>query len=94
MCLLTVDIKPFRSKIKGKRFAGKESQTYCVKKYSVDINTLITSRNNRKKSAFYYNNAGPPTSIRKRKQISQFRWTYTKVISIEKTQPDYILTMS
>ena len=46
MCLLTVDIKPFRSKIKGKRFAGKESQTYCVKKYSVDINTLITSRNN------------------------------------------------
>ena len=36
----------------------------------------------------------PPSRIRKWNQLSQFKRTSTKVIPIEKTSVDYILTMS
>ena len=80
MCLLTVDIKPFRQYIKGKRVDGKEFQRLTVQENNVDINILVTSRNNRKIVHSIRITRGPPTRIRKRYQLSQFGWKYTKVI--------------
>ena len=61
-----------------------------VRKYAVDINILITSRHDRKIIHPIKITTGPPTRIRKWNQLSQFRRSYTKLTSIEKTQPDYI----
>ena len=56
----------------------------CVGKYAADLNILITSRNNRKIMHSTRVTTGPPTRIRKHNQYSQFRWTYTKVMSIKR----------
>ena len=68
-------------------------KTDCVRKYAVDTNILITSRNERKIMHSIGISTGPPSRIRNRNYLSQFRWTYTKAISREKTQPEYISTM-
>ena len=68
-------------------------KTDCVRKYAVDMNILITSRNERKIKHYIGISKGPSSRIRSRNYLSQFRCTYAKVISIEKTQPDYISEM-
>ena len=42
MCQLTVDIKPFRQQIKGKRIDDKEFQRLTVQENTVDKNILVT----------------------------------------------------
>ena len=67
-------------------------KTDRVRKYAADINILITSKNKRK-IMHYIAITGLPSRIRNRNYFSQFRCTDTKVISIEKTKPDYISKM-
>ena len=71
---LTLCIKPSRSKIKGKALAGKykECKVYMCETVCIDI--LITSRNGDRKIMQPFRIAsGPPMTIRKRNQFSQFR---------------------
>ena len=62
----------------------RTSTSDCLRKYTADINILTTSRNNRKIMHSIRVTAGPSTRIRKQNQYSQFRWTYTKVMSIKR----------
>ena len=59
-----------------------------------DIDILVTSRNGDRKIMQYIRiRSWLPLIIRKWNQLSRFRWTSTKVILIEKTEPGYISTM-
>ena len=58
-----------------------------MRKETVDIGILVTTRNgNRKIMQSIRTMCRPPMKIRKWNQVSQFRWTYTKVIPIEETK--------
>ena len=48
-CLLILDLKSVRSYVKGKRSIGKEFQSSCARKETVDIDILLTSRNGDRK---------------------------------------------
>ena len=64
-------------------------------KETVDIDTLVTSKNDdRKIMQIIRITSRPPLKIRKWNQLSQSREPLTKVIPTEKTQADYISTMS
>ena len=57
----------------------------CVRKDTLDIDFLVTSGNGDRKTmqSIRITNR-PPLRIRKWNQLSQFRWTSTKVIAIER----------
>ena len=58
----------------------------CVRKETVDIGILVTSRNGERKIMQSITIVSrPPSRKRKWNQLSQFRRTSTKVIPIEKT---------
>ena len=82
MCLLILDLKSFRSQVKGKHSIAREFQSLAVSEISCNSDRnmqsiRITSR--------------PPSTIRKENQLSQFRWTSTKVMLFEKI--DCVLMM-
>ena len=61
-------------------------ESHCARKETVDIDILVTSRNEDRKIMQSTRITSRPSSrIRKRNQLSQFRRTSTKVIPIEKT---------
>ena len=67
----------------------------CTSKETVDIDILVKPRNgNRKIMQSIRITSRSPSKIRKWNQFSQFRWTFTKVIPIEKTKVGYILTVT
>ena len=90
-CLLILDLKPLRSSLKGKHSTGREFQSLaCARKETVDTGILVTSRNvDRKIMQPIRITSRPPSRIRKWNQSSQFRWTSSKVILIEKTLARY-----
>ena len=56
----------------------------CAKKEIVDMDILVTTTNgDRKIIKTIRITSRPPSRIRMSNQLSQFRYTYTKVISIE-----------
>ena len=58
----------------------------CARKGTVDIDILVTSRSgDRKIMQSIRITSRLPSSIRKWNQLSQFRWTLTKVIPTKKT---------
>ena len=70
-------------------------ESNCVRKETVYIEILVTSRNgDRKIMQSIRKMSRPPSGIRKWNQLSQFRWTSNKVIPIEKTSAGYISTIS
>ena len=74
-CLLILDLKPFRPKVKGKHFIGREFQAEpsCAKKKTVDIDILVTSRNyDRKIMQSIKITSRSPSRKRKRNKLSQF----------------------
>ena len=73
--------------IKGKpKWGGVQSlEPSSIRKEMVDINILIKSSNDRKIMQSIKITSRPPWRIRKWNHLSQFRWTSTKVIPIEKT---------
>ena len=76
-------------KIIGQRkafFRKRTPESSCARKETVDIDILVTSRNDDRKIMQSIRITSRPTS-RKRKwdQLSQFSRTSTKVIPIEKT---------
>ena len=65
---------------------GREFQSRCTRKETVDVDTLITSRNGDKKIMQSIRiTSRLPSRIRKGDPLSQFRRASTKVIPIEKT---------
>ena len=76
MCLLILDLKPLKSKSKGKHSIDIEFQNLAVK--------LKKTANKQpwKKMQFIRITSKPPSRMRK---WNQFRWTSTKVIPTEKT---------
>ena len=69
-CLLILDLKPLRSWVKGKHSIGRAS---CVRKETVDIDILITSRNGDKKIMQSIRITSRSPSInRKWSKLSQF----------------------
>ena len=68
----------FRQRIPGSSFYRKET---------VDTDMLITSRDgDRQIMQSIRMTSGPHTKIKKWDQFSQFRWTFTKVITVQKTE--------
>ena len=69
-----------------KGFFGQRTQgSSCIRKETVDIGTLLTSRNSERKIMQPVRVASAPaTRIRKLNQFSQFRWISTKVIPIRR----------
>ena len=61
-------------------------ESSCARKETVDLDILVTSKNGDRKimQSIRIMNA-PFLRQRKWKQLTQFRWTSTKVIPIEKT---------
>ena len=71
------------------------SESSYARKETVDIAILRTSRNGDRQIMQSIRIASrPPSRIRKWNKLSQFRWTSTKVMPIEKIYACYILTMS
>ena len=61
-------------------------ESSCARKETVDTDILVTFRNgDRKIMPSIRTTTTTPSTIRKWNQFSQFRWTSTKVIPIEKT---------
>ena len=61
-------------------------ESSCARKETVDLDILVTSKNgDRKIMQSIRIMSRPFLRIRKWKQLTQFRWTSTKVIPIEKT---------
>ena len=61
-------------------------ESSCARKKTIDIETLVTSRNGgRKIMQSIRIRSRPHSRIRKWNQFRQFSWTPTKVIPIEKT---------
>ena len=77
------------TKITGQRkafYRQRIPDSSCARKETVDIDILVTSRvGDRKIMQSIRITSRPPSGIRKRNQLSQFRSTSTKVIPIEKT---------
>ena len=75
-------------KIIGQRkafYRQRIPQPSCARKETVDINILVTSRNDDKKIMQSITITSRPSSwVRKWNQPSQFRWASTKVIPIKK----------
>ena len=70
----------------GQRISGSS----CAKKETVNMNILVPSRNgDRKIMQFIRITSRPPRRIRKWNQFSEFRWTHTKLKSIEKIWAGY-----
>ena len=70
-------------------------ESNCVRKETVSIDILLPSRNgDRKIMQSIRLMKRPPSRIRKRNKLSQFKWASTKVIPIERTQAGYILMMN
>ena len=87
-CVLILDLKLLKSKVKGKHSIGREFQSLasCAGKETVDIDILVTSRNgDRKVMQSITITSRPPTRKRKWNQLNQFWRTSTKVIPTEKT---------
>ena len=86
-CLLIVELKSFRSTVKGKYSIGRKFQSLAMQgKKTVDIGILVTSRNGDTKIVQSIRITIRLSSrIRKWNQFSQFRLTSTKVTPIEKT---------
>ena len=85
-CLLILDLKPLRSKVRGKHSIGKELQSSYTKKETVDIDILATFRNGDRKFIQSIRITSRPSSRKKKwDQLSKFWRTSTKVIPIEKT---------
>lgn len=57
--MLTLDFKPLRSYVKGEHAAGKDLESSCMRKETLDIGILIKSRNGDK-------NIMQPTRIKSR----------------------------
>ena len=56
-------------------------ESSCARKETIDIDILVTSRNGAIKIMQYIKmTSRPPSRVRKWNQLSQFRWTSTKVI--------------
>ena len=73
-CLLTLHFKPFRSYVKGKHSVGKDLESSCARKETVDTDILLTSRNcYRKIMQPIRVTSGLATKLRKENQLSQFR---------------------
>ena len=91
------------SRLKATQVIGQRKVLYrqiipessCVRKETIDIDILVTSRNGDRKIMQSIRITSRPTS-RKRKwnQLSQFGRTSTKVIPIEKTYAGHISTIS
>ena len=81
ICLLILDLKPFWSKVWRKAFYGQIiPESSCTVKETVDIDILVTYRNDyRKIMQFIRIISRPPSTIRKWNQLIQFRWTSTKL---------------
>ena len=61
-------------------------ESSCARKETVDTDILVTFRNgDRKIMPSIRTTTTTPSTIRNWNQFSQFRWTSTKVIPIEKT---------
>ena len=82
------------SRLKATKIIGQRIATYrhripessCVRKETVDIDILVTSRNgDRKIMQSIRITSRPPSRKKKWNQLSQFLRTSTKVIPIEKT---------
>ena len=83
------------SRLKAISIIGQRKASYrqripessCARKETIDIDILVTSRNgDRKIMQSIRITSRPPSRIRKWNQLSQFRWTSTKVIPIGKTE--------
>ena len=79
-----------------KAFCGQRIAEFsCARKGTVDIGIPVTSRNgDRKVMQCIRITSRPSSKIRKWNQLSEFRWTSTKVIPIEKTSTCYISTIN
>ena len=91
------------SRLKATKIIGQRKAFYrqripefsCARKETVDIDIFVTSRNgDRKIMQSIRISSRPPLRKRKWNQLSQFRWTSSKVILIEKTKAGYISAMS
>ena len=72
-CLLILDLKPFRPQVKGKDSIGREFESSCTRKETVDIDILATSRNSdRKIMQSIRLTSRSPTRKREWNQLSQF----------------------
>ena len=95
ICLLTLELKSFRSYVKRKYSAGKEFQipdSSCVKK---ETDILIISRNGDGKIMQPIRiRIRPAIRMRDWNQYSLLRWKSTKVIPKVKTKAGYIWTLS
>ena len=82
---MSVNARLKATKIIGQRKAFHRQgipEFSCVRKETVDINILVTSRNgDRKIMQSIRITSRPPSKIRKWNQLSEFRRTSTKVIS-------------
>ena len=75
-------------------FRQRIPESSCARKEIVDIDIVVTSRNGERKIMQSIRiTSRPPSRVRNCNQLSQIRWTPTKVIPIEKTWAGYILTM-
>ena len=86
-CLLILALKPLWSQVKRKAFHRQSTlESSCVRKETVDIDNVVTSRNgDRKIMQSIRKTSSSPTRKRKCNQLSQFWRTSIKVITIEKT---------
>ena len=67
-------------------YKQRVSESSCAKKETVDIDVLVTSKNGDRKIMQSIRITGrPPSREMKRNELSQFRWTSTKVIPIGNT---------
>ena len=81
---------------KHNQIKGRENipESSCTRKETVDIGILVTSRNGDRNTMHSVRiTSRPPSRKRKWHQLSQFRCTSTKVITIEKIKAGYILTI-
>ena len=75
-------------------YSQRITESSCVRKETVDIEILVTSRNSDRKIMQSIRMSQFPSRIRKCNQLNQFRWTSTQVLPIKKTYAGYISTMS